>query len=239
MRTALGNWSETEDAALSAAVNTFGKEWVAISRAVGSRNRRQCRDRWLFSHVDRRGKWTSREESKLVSLHTRMGNKWAEISRQMPGRTENQVKNHFNSTKRRKRIQPGPLADYLGQTNTEETEVENTGEAVNETRQELYVSYTEAGDSILSLPYDEAALDLTELGQSARQACLVHSPQVQHPDWLLSVCDTIRRVCPVDLRCMWMVWCPSLVHVAVLASAADDTSLAVQFAEHVLRQHLR
>lgn len=213
-----------------------------MSRAVGSRSRRQCRDRWLFNHTDKRGKWTSQEESELVSLHTRLGNKWAEIARQMPGRTENQVKNHFFSTKRRKRPEHGPLAHYLGKTSSEstpETTAPHETTAPPETTEVWPGTYTQAGDSVLSIPHDEPALDLTCLGPSARQACLEHSPQMlRQPEWLLTVCDTIRRVCPVSLLCLWVVWCPSKVHLAVLPSSAADGSLAVHFAEHVLGQQL-
>jgi hypothetical protein len=97
-------FSSDEDARLSQVVAKLGtKDWHHIARCMGSRNARQCRDRWR-NYLDpglRNGDWTAQEDELLSEKYLQLGAKWNKISRFFQGRSDLALRNRWQVLERR------------------------------------------------------------------------------------------------------------------------------------------
>ena len=96
-------FTPAEDAKLKILVSLFGVGcWNKISEKMGTRNPRQCRDRYknyLAPNLNN-SPWTIEDDIKLEQLVEKMGKKWSLIAKEFTGRTDINIKSRYSLLQR-------------------------------------------------------------------------------------------------------------------------------------------
>lgn len=87
-----------EDEKLKMLVLSHGTgSWAYIARLMGTRNHRQCRERWknYINPALRNDPWTLEEDQLLVDKYAEFGPRWNRIARCFVNRSDNAIRNRW------------------------------------------------------------------------------------------------------------------------------------------------
>ncbi|KAM0247014.1 hypothetical protein ACHAQJ_010014 [Trichoderma viride] len=108
-----GPWSPDESCRLVTLISKTGAQnWVSIASFMGSRNAKQCRERY-HQNLDpalRHDPISADEAEIIMDLYHKYGSSWARIAEHLPGRSDNAIKNYVNGLVNKNRRAEGRLA---------------------------------------------------------------------------------------------------------------------------------
>jgi len=125
-----GPWSREEDKLVLSLVQANGaQKWTNIARYLPGRIGKQCRERW-HNHLNpriKKNEWSQEEELILYIIHQQKKNKWAIIAKDLEGRTDNTIKNHWNSSMKKKIFDMKSILEKKFKKRCEELKIKYVG----------------------------------------------------------------------------------------------------------------
>ncbi|KAF5388677.1 hypothetical protein D9757_004777 [Collybiopsis confluens] len=134
-----GPWTSGEDVLLTTAVEQYGSDWAAVSRAfAGRRSGDQCSKRWrqVVNPSINRDPWSAEDDRLLLQLYGHHKNSWQLISTHFSNRTDLQCRNRYcrllgtrslaknekrSSTPTTQQTRPFVKSTFQGTSNTTDT----------------------------------------------------------------------------------------------------------------------